>query len=235
MFEFIERVHRIFRTANRFGWPTLCLPTHFHLKEKRMNTTTLVAVVYHSGYGHTAKQAEAVARGAASAPNTETLLISVENIDSYWNALESVDAIIFGSPTYMGSASAQFKGFMDATSRHVFAKGGKWRDKVAAGFTNAASRSGDKLATLQQMSIFAAQHGMHWVNLGLPPGHNASTTTEDSLNRHGFFLGAGAQSDADMPADVAPTSADLKTAEHLGARVAKVAREIAVGRRALAA
>jgi hypothetical protein len=29
-----------------------------------------VAVVYHSGYGHTAKQAEAVARGAASVPGT---------------------------------------------------------------------------------------------------------------------------------------------------------------------
>ncbi len=88
----------------------------------------------------------------------------------------------------MGSASAQFKGFMDATSRTVFAKGGKWANKVAAGFTNSASRSGDKLATLQQIAIFAAQHGMHWVNLGLPPGHNNSKSTEDSLNRHGFFL-----------------------------------------------
>ncbi|GGD00873.1 flavodoxin family protein [Undibacterium terreum] len=199
-----------------------------------MNKSTSVAVIYHSGYGHTARQAEAVARGAASAGNIESILISVDDIDQYWDKLETVDAIIFGSPTYMGSASAKFKGFMEATSSKVFAKGGKWANKVAAGFTNAASRSGDKLAVLQQLSIFAAQHGMHWVNLGLPPGHNNSKSTEDSLNRHGFFLGAAAQSNADEGPDVAPTSADLKTAEHLGARVAKVAIQLAAGRHAVA-
>jgi NAD(P)H dehydrogenase (quinone) len=198
------------------------------------HTYPTVAVVYHSGYGHTAKQAEAVARGAASIGGTQSLLISVDDIGQYWEKLETVDAIIFGSPTYMGSASAQFKGFMDATSRTVFAKGGKWANKIAAGFTNSAARSGDKLATLQQLAIFAAQHGMHWVNLGLPPGHNNSQSTEDTLNRHGFFLGAGAQSNADEGPDFNPTNADLQTAEHLGARVAKVARELAAGRRALA-
>ena len=198
-------------------------------------TTTQVAIIYHSGYGHTAKQAEAVARGAATAPDTTSLLISVDEIDQHWATLEGVDAIIFGSPTYMGSASGQFKMFMDATSRSVFAKGGTWKNKVAAGFTNAASRSGDKLNTLVQLSVFAAQHGMHWVNLGLPPGHNASTTTEDALNRHGFFLGAAAQSDADLSADDGATPSDIKTSEHLGARVAQVARELVAGRRALAA
>ncbi|WP_371918988.1 flavodoxin family protein [Pseudomonas sp. B28(2017)] len=98
-----------------------------------MTNITRVAVVYHSGYGHTAKQAEAVAKGAGSVAGTEALLISVEDIDQYWETLEGVDAIIFGSPTYMGSASAQFKGFMDATSRTVFAKGGVWGNKIAAG------------------------------------------------------------------------------------------------------
>ena len=120
---------------------------------------TRIAVVYHSGYGHTRKVAEAVARGAGSVEGVESLLISVEDIDGHWDALEQVDGIVFGAPTYMGSASAEFKKFMDATSRNVFAKGSKWADKVAAGFTNAASRSGDKLATLQQIAIFAAQHG----------------------------------------------------------------------------
>ncbi|GAB7543147.1 flavodoxin family protein [Cupriavidus sp. CuC1] len=195
---------------------------------------TQIAIVYHSGYGHTAKQAQAVARGAASVDGVESLLISVDDIDQYWDTLENVDGIIFGAPTYMGSASAQFKGFMDATSRNVFAKGGKWANKVAAGFTNSASRSGDKLATLQQIAIFSAQHGMHWVNLGLPPGHNNSKSTEDSLNRHGFFLGAAAQSNADESADVVPPLADLRTAEHLGTRVAQVAQQLAAGRLALA-
>lgn len=200
-----------------------------------MTDITRVAVIYHSGYGHTQKQAEAVARGAAGAPGSESTLIAVADIDQHWAVLESFDAIIFGCPTYMGSASAQFKAFMDATSRHVYAKGGVWKDKIAAGFTNSASRSGDKLATLQQLAIFAAQHGMHWVNLGLPPGHNSSTSTEEALNRHTFFIGAGAQSDADVGPDLGPSASDLKTAEHLGRRVATVAREIGTGRRALAA
>ncbi len=190
-----------------------------------------VAVIYHSGYGHTAKHAEAVAVGAISA-GAETLLISVDEVEQYWDALETVDAIIFGCPTYMGSTSGQFKMFMDATSSRVFLAS-KWKDKIAAGFTNAASRSGDKLSTLQQLALFAAQHGMHWVNLGLLSGNNSSTGSEDALNRHGYFIGAAAQSDADLSADEAATLADLKTSEHLGARVASVARELAFGRAAL--
>ena len=199
-----------------------------------MQAKVQVAVIYHSGYGHTAKQAEAVAAGAAAAPNTVSTLIAVADIDQHWDALEGYDAIIFGAPTYMGSASAQFKTFMDATSRTVFAKGGMWKDKIAAGFTNSASRSGDKLNTLQQLSIFAAQHGMHWVNLGLGPGHNASTTTEDALNRHSYFLGAAAQSDAHTGPDQGATESDLKTSAHLGRRVATVAAQLAAGRAALA-
>lgn len=198
-----------------------------------MSQAVRIAVVYHSGYGHTKKQAEAVAEGAASVAGAESLLIPVEEIEQHWAALESVDAIIFGTPTYMGTVSGQFKMFMDATSKTVFAKGGVWKNKIAAGFTNSASRSGDKLNTLQQLSLFAAQHGMHWVNLGLPPGHNASKTTEDTLNRHTYFLGAGAQSDADASPEEGATAADLKTSAHLGARVAGVALELAAGRRAL--
>jgi len=192
-----------------------------------------VAIVYHSGYGHTERQAQAVAQGAGEVSNTEVVLVKAGEVSDHWATLEGVDAIIFGAPTYMGSASAQFKTFMDATSNTVFAKGGLWKDKLAAGFTNSAARSGDKLITLQQMAIFAAQHGMHWINLGLPPGHNNSKSTEDTLNRHGFFLGAAAQSNADEGADVAPTPADLRTAAHLGKRVATVAKALALGRHAM--
>lgn len=195
--------------------------------------TVRVAIVYHSGYGHTAKHAQAVAMGATEA-GAETLLISVEEADQHWATLEQVDAIIFGCPTYMGSASAQFKMFMDASSSHAF-QGGKWQDKLAAGFTNAASRSGDKLATLQQLAIFAAQHGMNWINLGLKSGHNNSHSSEDTLNRHGFFIGAAAQTDADVDAEHGATPADLNTSAHLGARVAHAARLLAAGRLALAA
>jgi NAD(P)H dehydrogenase (quinone) len=191
-----------------------------------------IVVVYHSSYGHTERFAQAVAEGAESA-DAQVLLTSVDQVDNHWEDLELADAIIFGCPTYMGSASAQFKQFMDASSQRAFFAQ-RWRDKVAAGFTNAASRSGDKLQTLQQLAIFAAQHGMHWVNLGLQSGHYLSTTTEDTLNRHGFFVGAAAQSDADQPAEVATTAADLATSAYLGARVATVTRQLVHGRASLA-
>jgi multimeric flavodoxin WrbA len=193
-----------------------------------------VAIVYHSGYGHTARQAAAVWRGANAVEGVSARLYAVEGADAPWAELTTADALIFGAPTYMGGQSAQFKAFQDATSRTVFAAGALWRDKIAAGFTNSASRSGDKLATLQQLAVFAAQHGMHWVNLGLPPGNNSSTGSEEDLNRLGVFMGAAAQSNADEPPELAPPQADLLTAEHLGRRVAEVALRLAHGEAALA-
>lgn len=193
-----------------------------------------VAIVYHSGYGHTARQAAAVWRGANAVEGVTARLYAVEGADAPWAELTGADALIFGAPTYMGGQSAQFKAFQDATSKTVFAAGGLWRNKVAAGFTNSAARSGDKLATLQQLAVFAAQHGMHWVNLGLPPGNNSSAGSESDLNRLGFFMGAASQSNADEPPELAPPQADLLTAEHLGRRVAEVTLRLAVGEAALA-
>jgi multimeric flavodoxin WrbA len=187
-----------------------------------------VAIVFHSGYGHTARQAEAVSLGVRATPGATPLLLSVEQAQNEWAALERADAIIFGAPTYMGSASGTFKAFMDASSGAFFK--GAWKDKLAAGFTNSASRSGDKLSTLMQFAIFAAQHGMHWISLGLPPGNNSSKGSEQDANRLGFFLGAAAQSNADEGADAAPPEAGLATARYLGERVARAGIQFALGR-----
>src|SRR5262245_54116728 len=110
--------------------------------------STRVAVVYHSGYGHTKILAEAVARGAGSVPGTEIALIPVEQAEARAAELDAADAIVFGAPTYMGSVSGPFKTFMDWSSKAWFAR--KWSNKVAAGFTNSASQSGDKLNSLVQ-------------------------------------------------------------------------------------
>ncbi|HNY48134.1 MAG TPA: flavodoxin family protein, partial [Casimicrobium sp.] len=117
-----------------------------------------VAIVYHSGYGHTKAVAEAVNKGVASVAGTTAYLISVTDIEGQWQTLAKADAIIFGSPTYMGSASAPMKAFMDASSKVWFTQG--WKDKLAAGFTVSSNQSGDKLATLQQLVTFALQHSM---------------------------------------------------------------------------
>lgn len=193
---------------------------------------TRIAIVYHSGYGHTQRVAEAVKAGVDEAPGVEALLLTVEEARTRWDDLAVAEAIIFGCPTYMAGASASFKAFQEATSRPVFAKGYTWKDKLAAGFTNSGSRSGDKLATLLQIALFAAQHGMHWINLGLPPGNQMSKGSEQDLNRLGFFLGAGAQSNVDQSPDVAPPESDLATARHLGRRVADVTLQFVRGRAA---
>jgi len=192
---------------------------------------TTVAIVYHSGYGHTQKQAEAVAAGAAAVAGVKAVLVPVAEAEARIAEISAADAIIFGAPTYMGSVSAPFKAFMDFSSKAWY--GREWKDKVGAGFTNSASQSGDKFNTLVQLATFGAQHGMIWVGLDLLPGNNNSKGSVNDLNRLGSFLGAMAQSNADEGPDKGPIASDLKTAEHLGKRVATVAKQYAGAKKEL--
>ncbi|MDB5986945.1 MAG: flavodoxin family protein [Nevskia sp.] len=182
-----------------------------------------IAVVYHSGYGHTAKQAAAVLEGVEQSGDAESLLVDVAQ-EIPWDELQRSDALIFGCPTYMGGPSAVFKKFMEDSSSRWMKQA--WADKIAAGFTNSSSQSGDKLNTLMSLSVFAAQHGMIWVGLGLLPGNNASTASPQDLNRLGSFLGAMAQSNVDQPPELAPPAADLLTARRLGLRVATITQRL---------
>lgn len=187
-----------------------------------------IAIAYHSGFGHTKVLAEAVASGAAA--RADVSLVNVDDLPApsresgyggQWSVLAEADAIIFGCPTYMGSVSAGFKQFMEKSSRIWHERG--WKDKLAAGFTNSGSQSGDKLNTLTDLAIFGAQHGMLWVSLGLPPGNNSTKGSVDDLNRLGSYLGAMAQSNSDQGPEDAPPQADRKTAAALGERIAKAA------------
>lgn len=189
-----------------------------------------VAIAFHSGYGHTAVIAEAVARGAGQA-GAEVIRIPVDTItDQQWAQLDAADAIIFGAPTYMGTASAAFHAFAEASSKRWSVQ--TWIDKLAGGFTNSGGKSGDKSSTLGYFTTLAAQHGMHWISLGLLPGWGSTTGSEDDLNRLGFFAGSAAQSPTDAgPEAVHPS--DIATAEHLGARVARQATIVVAGRAAL--
>src|SRR6201996_5180767 len=180
---------------------------------------TTVAIVYHSGYGHTEKVAESVAAGVTAA-GAKAQLLKIEGLaqdfDPLIDAVTASDAVIFGAPTYMGDVSAPFKAFADASSK-VFFTGG-WADKFAAGFTNSHSCSGDKLHTLQALSILAAQHGMNWINLGLaPPNVTAAERGPETVNRVGAFIGLMTQAD-NAAAETTPPKGDHDTARHLGER-----------------
>lgn len=183
-----------------------------------MDTAPAVAIAYHSGYGHTAVLAEAVHEGAAEEGVTVRSLAVDVLTEEDWAVLDAADAIIFGAPTYMGSASAAFHAFAEASSGRWSEQ--SWSEKFAAGFTNSGAMSGDKLCTLHYFTILAAQHGMHWISLGLLPGWNTSAGSEHDLNRLGIQLGAGAQSNNDQGIE-AVTKADVETARHLGRRVAR--------------
>jgi multimeric flavodoxin WrbA len=181
--------------------------------------TKKVAIVFHSGYGHTLRQAEAVLSGAAGVAGVEAKLYPVTELnDELWAEIDAADALIFGSPTYMGSATAKFKEFMETSSKRWYSQ--VWKDKLAAGFTCSASQNGDKANTLLQLFIFAQQHGMWWMGPGLMPGNNHSGGSVEDLNRLGCQWGAMAQSNADQGADAMQES-DLKTAAALGQRIAE--------------
>jgi len=176
-------------------------------------------VIYHSGYGHTHRMAEAVAEGAGA---TLHAIDAEGNLsEAGWAALDAADAIIFGAPTYMGGPSWQFKKFADASSKPWFSA--KWQDKVFGGFTNSASLNGDKLNTLQYFALLAGQHGGLWVSLGIKPS-NLKSSLRDDANRMGSYIGPMAQSDADAAPEEMSVG-DLETARLYGARVAGVARQ----------
>ncbi|WP_238122662.1 MULTISPECIES: flavodoxin family protein [unclassified Xanthobacter] len=181
----------------------------------------VVAIVFHSGYGHTKAQAEAVLVGIQDVDAVEGVLVPVEEVESKWELLDGAAAIIFGSPIYMGNVSAAFQGFAEKSSKRWMEL--KWKDKLAAGFVNSGAQNGDKAQGMNALFTLAQQHGMIWVGLGLHPGNNASGATVNDLNRLGGFSGAFAQSNVDQGPDVVPPTADRKTASHLGKRVAEAA------------
>ncbi len=179
-----------------------------------------IAVVYHSGYGHTQRMAQAVAEGAGA----ELVAIDAEgNLpEGGWDTLAAADAIIMGSPTYMGSVSWQFKKFADASSKAWFSQA--WKDKLFAGFTNSASMNGDKLSTLHYLFTLAMQHGGVWVGTGMMPS-NSKAAKRDDINYMGSFSGAMAQSPSDAGA-AEMSVGDLDTAKAFGKRVADTAAKI---------
>jgi NAD(P)H dehydrogenase (quinone) len=195
-----------------------------------------VAVVYDSGSrgypdvsGRTRVLAEAVAKGAGAVQGTVVTLVPVAERASHWGALDAADAIVFGCPTYMGSGSAALKAFMEETLRPQFLEQ-RWKDKLAAGFTNSAGMSGDKLLVLQQLAGFAAQHGMIWVTLGQLPGWQTSAGSDDDENRLASFLGLMAQSNSDQGPNLVPPASDRSTAERFGCRIGEAAHRWTRGR-----
>ncbi len=166
-----------------------------------------VAVVYHSPYGHTAKVAQHIAQGAAQM-DAQVTLMDVGEIE--WESLDQADIIIMGCPTYMGSITSALKQFMEQSSKRWLAQNLAGQTG-GAGFTNGGGLSGDKLAVLQQINLFAMQHGMLWSGLPFMPTGRSS----HDINRMSSFLGLMTQSD-NANVEFTPPEGDLETAVKFG-------------------
>jgi NAD(P)H dehydrogenase (quinone) len=167
-----------------------------------------VAIIFHSGIGHTAAAAEAIQQGVASVDGAAASLHRIQDDqitegrwsdESIMGALSAADAIVFGAPTYMGMVSWQFKAF-------------------AGGFTASGFPSGDKVVTLHYLATLAAQLRMIWVG----PSDMSSRLTGDGRNidQWGYYLGVGVV--GGQPGQ--PTNeGDLATCTAYGARLAQSA------------
>jgi multimeric flavodoxin WrbA len=179
-----------------------------------------IGIVYHSATGTTAQLARAVASGvmqvAGAVPHTFRITGEDIRAGRYMNSagldeLAGMDGLIFGSPTYMGSVSAQFKAFADATGE-IWARRG-WADKVGAAFTIGSNLNGDQYSTVSYLKTFASQHGMLWVSLDVPGGYE--TTVPNRLGAQGGLVAQTREGSVH--------EADLATAAYLGSRVARLA------------
>lgn len=183
-----------------------------------------LAIIYFSGYGHTKKQAEAVAEGAESVEGSRVTLLAIDKEGNLpagaFELLAEADAIIFGAPTYMGGPAWQFKKFADASSKPWGQQ--LWKNKLAGGFTNSGTINGDKFSTISYMITLAMQHGMLWVGTGLMPSNKKEAQRND-INWLGGFSGALAQSPVDASPEEGPLPGDLETARLYGKRLAELA------------
>jgi multimeric flavodoxin WrbA len=180
-----------------------------------------VAIIYHSGFGHTLIVAEEIKKGILET-GVNVTLVDAESAITNTELLNEVDTLVFGSPTYFGNVSAEFKKFMEATGTIWYKQ--LWRNKLAAGFTHSSTLSGDKFRTLNSLFLFAAQHSMLWIPLGIMPQHDKHTGLQlPEPNGLGSYMGLMTYSGNDAAGFNQPL--DLKTAFAFGKRIGELTRK----------
>jgi len=200
-----------------------------------------VNVIFYSMYGHVFRLAEAVAQGAREIEGTEAEVLQVAEtlppeVLQKMGATEArkafaqipiadpkrlaeADAIILGTPTRYGSATAQMQAFIDAT-------GGLWAKgaligKVGSAFTSTGSQHGGQETTLLGMSTFFFHMGM--VIAGVP----YSTSELSNIAEMSGGTPYGATTIAGPKGELQPTENELAIARAQGRHVAKIASKLA--------
>jgi NAD(P)H dehydrogenase (quinone) len=176
-------------------------------------------IIYHSGYGHTKIFAEHIQKGALS-ELPDTMLLTTLEAQLNFDLLHESDTLVFGCPTYMGTVSAEFKTFMELTGKFWYKQ--KWKNKLAAGFTNSSTVNGDKLNTLQQLCLFSAQHSMLWIPTGIMPAFKNDQQLE---NPNGLASYLGLMTLSDNATTKLNPPKGLATAELFGQRIAQITKQ----------
>lgn len=185
-----------------------------------------IAIVYHSCFGHTEIQANAIAQGLQSIENTQVRIFTSNEACEKLDELDDVDGIVFGCPTYMGNISADMKKFLETAS--IKWSSHQWRNKIAGAFTTGMSYAGDQNNTLMGLVTNAMQHGMIYVGNTTQVGENQPHNLKHiegpdskAFNRMGSYLGVCASS-FQLGAGQAPGEGDIATAVAYGARIAHI-------------
>src|SRR4051812_2478530 len=149
-------------------------------EEKEIIMPVKVQIVFYSLYGHVYRMAEAVAEGARQVPGAQVELLQVPetlpaDVIAKMGAtdakkafahvpiadprrLAEADAIILGSGTRYGGATAQMRAFIDNTG--PLWTSGALIGKLASAFTSTASQHGGQETTLTNFHNFFFHQGM---------------------------------------------------------------------------
>ena len=203
-----------------------------------------VQIVFYSLYGHIWRMAEAVAEGARQVPGADVQVLQVaetlpEEVLGKMGAVDAkkafahvpvadpkrlaeADAIVLGSGTRYGSATAQMRTFLDAT-------GGLWGSgaligKIGSAFTSTASQHGGQETTLVNFHNFFFHMGMPIV--GVP------YAAQELLNMTEITGGTpyGASTLAGTDGSRTPSENELEIARFQGRHVAEITRRLTSGR-----
>ncbi len=112
-----------------------------------------ILIIYDSKTGNTKEMAIAVGEGAKKT-GAEVDVIHVKN--AKLSALETADAIIFGSPTYFGTMTADLKKFIDES----VSIRRKLENKIGAAFSSSAAADGGNETTIFSLIQAMLIHGM---------------------------------------------------------------------------
>jgi NAD(P)H dehydrogenase (quinone) len=199
-----------------------------------------VHVIFYSMYGHVWRLAEAIVEGAREVNGTDVQLfqvaetLPVEVLEKMGavqakqafahvpvadpKRLAEADAIILGTPTRYGSATAQMRAFLDATGQLWAA--GALIGKVGSAFTSTASQHGGQETTLLTLSTFFFHQGM--VIAGVP------YSSQELLNMSELSGGTpyGASTVAGPRGERHPSANELAIAQAQGRHVAQIASKL---------